>query len=212
MKCDGFTLRRPISICDAEGDILRLVVDRRGGGTEWLCARKPGDALDILGPLGRGFTPQSGPLLLVGGGIGTPPLLYAAKAHGTEARAILGFRSAEAVMLEADFRALCADVCVTTDDGSYGRRGFVDAAAKEAIAVERPAAVFACGPEAMLKALQRLCREEDIPLYLSLEERMGCGVGACLVCACKTRREGKEHYSHVCKDGPVFSGEEVCFE
>jgi len=212
VKCEGFTLRRPISVCDTDGDTLRLIVDRRGAGTEWLVNRKKFDTLDILGPIGRGFE-TSDKILVVGGGIGTPPLLMAAKAAG-EAHAILGYRSQSAVMLVDDFNAACKTVQVATDDGTFGFHGRVDAVLRKRLNIEKFDRVLACGPTPMLKAVTTVCKEAGVPLQVSLEERMGCGIGACLVCACKLRVNdgGEWRYGHVCKDGPVFDAEEVEWE
>ncbi len=210
--CGDKLLRRPISICDVAGDALRLVFEVKGEGTAWLAAQKPGAALDILAPLGRGFTLQSldAPVVFVGGGIGVPPLLYTAKQAG-EADAILGFRSqAQAILLE-DFKQVCAAVRVATDDGTLGEKGFVTNLLEQYLQ-ERPCGgICACGPLPMLKGVAALAAKLQIPCEVSMEERMGCGVGACLVCACKTRRNGQAHYSHVCKDGPVFNAKEVLF-
>ncbi len=211
IKCDGFTLRRPISICDCADGVLRLVVDVRGKGTEWLVAQPVGAELDILGPLGSGFT-TDGNILVVGGGIGTPPLLYAAKSAAS-ADAILGYRNAAAVMLTSDYEAACGEVHLATDDGSLGFAGRVDALLAQVLTEEKYDRVLACGPTPMLKSLKRVCAEAGVPLEISLEERMGCGVGACLVCAVKLIDEnGAEYMGHVCKNGPVFRAEEVCFD
>ena len=208
----GKTLRRPISICDVDKEkkTLRLVFEVRGEGTKQLSFSKVGDALDILAPLGHGFSMKETDkkTVFVGGGIGVPPLLYASKAYGENAVAILGFRNRDAVILQEDFKAAGCRVVLTTDDGSAGRKGFVTEALKEEI--ERANRVCACGPTPMLKAVASLCEEKGVLCEVSLEERMGCGIGACLVCACKTRRQdGSETYSHVCKNGPVFDAKEV---
>ncbi|MDL2274370.1 dihydroorotate dehydrogenase electron transfer subunit [Oscillospiraceae bacterium OttesenSCG-928-G22] len=211
IKCEGFTLRRPISICDAEGGTLRLLVDRRGKGTAWLSERKAGETLDVLGPLGNGFDVSPKRVLLAGGGIGVFPLLFAAKKHGNAAAA-LGFQSADKILLRSEFEAV-ASLHIATDDGSYGRHGFVDAVVRDLLDAEPFDAILACGPTPMLRSLQKLSAETGVPLQLSLEERMGCGVGACLVCACKTKDgAGNILHKHVCKDGPIFPGEEVCLD
>lgn len=211
VKCEGFTLRRPISICDNADGVLRLIVDVRGKGTDWLTSQPVGATLDILGPLGHGFT-SVGRVLVVGGGIGTPPLLYAAKCAAS-ADAILGFRTASAVMLTADFEAVCGRVDVATDDGTLGFHGRVDALLEQRLATEKYDRVLACGPTPMLRSCKRVCEAAGVPLEISLEERMGCGVGACLVCAVKLKDEnGGEYMGHVCKNGPVFRSEEVCFD
>jgi dihydroorotate dehydrogenase electron transfer subunit len=212
VKCGELLLRRPISICDADGDCLRLVIDRRGDGTKWLTERKKFDVIDILGPLGRGFDLSGGRLLAVGGGIGAPPMLYAAK-RAKSADCVLGFRSAENVILLKDFGGVCGEVGIATDDGSLGYKGYVSGLVKLRLEKGSFDRVLACGPTAMLKSVWEVCREYGAPLQVSLEERMGCGVGACLVCACKTAsRTGEERYSHVCKDGPVFDAGEVVWQ
>lgn len=202
-------LRRPISICDVRDGVMRLVFQVKGEGTQILSEAKPGDTLDILAPLGRGFTFEKGKkIAFIGGGIGTPPMLYAAK-QADKAVAILGFRSKEQVILTDDFEAAGCEVLLTTDDGSAGIRGFVTDALHSVIG--KIDGICACGPHVMLKAVAAVAKKHGIPCQVSLEERMGCGVGACLVCACKTNKDGKEGYSHVCKDGPVFRAEEVFF-
>ncbi len=200
-------LRRPISICDVGQGALRIVLEVRGRGTEWLACRQPGETLDILGPLGRGYAlPESGRVLVTGGGIGVPPLLYAAKAAPGGAVAALGFRSRENAMLLGEFEAL-GRTMISTDDGTLGYHGFVSNVVRKLLAEENDiSAVLACGPRPMLKSVAAAARDFGIPCQVSMEERMGCGVGACLVCACKMA-DGA--YRHVCKDGPVFMAEEV---
>ncbi|MGN0551111.1 MAG: dihydroorotate dehydrogenase electron transfer subunit [Acutalibacteraceae bacterium] len=203
----GKTLRRPISICDASGDCLRLVFQIKGEGTQILADTKPGEKLDILAPLGNGFKIEKGKrYAFIGGGIGVPPMLYSAK-QAENPVAILGFRSKAQVILTEDFKAVCKAVTVTTDDGSFGEKGFVTDALKNII--NEIDEVCACGPTPMLRSVAALCKENGKPCQVSLEERMGCGIGACLVCACKVKRNGQEGYLHVCKDGPVFNAEEV---
>lgn len=211
----GKTLRRPISICDADPEqgTLRLVFQIRGEGTELLSQFEEGQKLDVLAPLGHGFTlgDLSRQAVFIGGGIGVPPLLFAAKQFGPNATVILGFRSREAVILKEDFEKAGCRVLLCTDDGSAGIHGLVTQPLKEAL-LEKKDAVFACGPTPMLKGVAKEARDRGVPCQLSLEERMGCGVGACLVCACKIKKaDGEETYLHVCKDGPVFNAEEVLF-
>lgn len=201
-------LRRPISICDHGENYLRIVFEVRGDGTEWLSRRKAGNMLDVLGPLGHGFEVSQGErYLLVGGGIGVPPLLGCARSTVENCTAVLGFRDAAHAMLLDDFRQVCRDVVVTTDDGSLGRHGFVDAAVREMLEKENDfTAILACGPKPMLRSIAKAAEEFDIPCQVSMEERMGCGVGACLVCACDMADGSRKH---VCKDGPVFDAQEV---
>lgn len=209
----GFTLRRPISICDfnAGSGEVRFVFEERGKGTAELAKLREGECLDILGPLGNGFgVPADGKIIVVGGGIGVPPLLGVSK--GADAEAVLGFRDITRVILEEDFKeAVNGAVTVCTDDGSYGLHGVVTQPLSEKLKNGGYSAVMACGPEPMLKAVIKTCEEYAVPCLVSLEQRMGCGVGACVVCSCMTVRDGKEYYSRVCKDGPVFKAEEVRF-
>ena len=211
---EGNLLRRPISICLAENGALHIVFQVKGSGTEWLAERKEGDTLDVLGPLGHGFDVAAlgAKPVFLGGGIGVPPMLQTAKAAkdaGAQPRAVLGFRNRGAVILEADFQAVC-ETFVTTDDGSYARHGFVTDVLKELLA--GATGVAACGPKPMLKAIAALAEDAGLPCQVSMEERMGCGIGACLVCACALKAEnGETRYGHVCKDGPVFDAKEVAW-
>lgn len=215
LRCADKPLRRPISICEILPDALRLVFAVRGEGTAWLSQCKAGESIDVMGPLGNGFPLQEGKAaLFVGGGIGTPPLLEAAKQYTGKADAVLGFRNKAAAILLPDFERHCETVLVTTDDGSLGTQGLVTDDMRLAYQVTKYDVVYACGPAAMLKAVQALAEQLGSKCYVSLEERMGCGVGACLVCACKTQKAGDEKaaYRHVCKDGPVFLAKEVVWE
>ena len=201
-------LRRPISVCDAQNGCLRLVFQVKGAGTAWLAARTAGDSLDVLGPLGSGFTLPSGRILVAGGGIGLPPLLYAARLSG-QADCVAGFRSAEQAILLEDFQAVCGEVLTVTDDGSLGEAGFTADGVARMLARRPCAAVLACGPQKMLQTTAQAAAAAGVPCQVSLEERMGCGLGACLVCAVPIVRNGERQYLHVCKDGPVFPAEEV---
>lgn len=210
----GKTLRRPISICDSSAGqkTLRLVFQIRGEGTRWLAGIREGDTLDLLGPLGHGFTlgNTDRKVIFVGGGIGVPPLLYAARQFGANAEAILGFRNQSATILQQDFAEAGCKVSLLTDDGSLGEKGFVTARLQKALEEGGVQEIFACGPTVMLKNVAALAADAGVACQVSLEERMGCGIGACLVCACKTKRaDAMGGYSHVCKDGPVFRAEEV---
>lgn len=202
----GHALRRPISICgiDKKRGTLRFVFQIRGQGTAELAEFSAGQSMELLAPLGNGFPIESKKkTLLVGGGIGVPPLLGAAAELGENATAVLGFRTKSAVILERDFEKAGAKTLVATDDGTYGYHGLVTELARK----EEFEVIFACGPTPMLKAVKALAEEKNVPCYLSLEERMACGIGACLGCAVSLRQgPGQEdwHYGHVCKDGPVF--------
>ena len=203
-------LRRPISICNwsADRDLIRMVFEARGEGTSWLAQRKVGEKLDVLGPLGHGFDTQPhGRYLLVGGGIGVPPMLGCALHGGKESVAVLGFRSAQNSMMLEEFSKCCTQVRVATDDGSLGYHGFVDALVRQELEQDKGFdAVLACGPKPMLRSVAKVAQEFGVPCQVSMEERMGCGVGACLVCACQM---ADGHKRHVCKDGPVFDAKEV---
>lgn len=209
IRLPGHTLRRPISICgiDRERGTLRFVFQIRGRGTAELAGFQTEEEIEILAPLGNGFPiDRTKRTLLVGGGIGVPPLLGAAAELRENAVAVLGFRNRDSVILEHDFKAAGAKVEIATDDGSYGFHGLVtELAAKEEFEV-----VFACGPLLMLKAVMALAESRGVPCYLSLEERMACGIGACLGCAVPLLDEQEnQYYGHVCKDGPVFDSRKL---
>ena len=214
IAADGFSLRRPISICDINRDkgTIRIVFEIRGKGTEKISQLNVGDNIDMIAPLGHGFKIlKDKKAICIGGGIGTPPMLAVAKAYANNATVISGFRTSAIAILQEDFKAQGNNVILCTDDGTAGRKGFVTDALKDCIAEEKPDIIYACGPNGMLKAIVDIATKNNIECQVSLEERMGCGVGACLVCACKTVKNGEEYYAHVCKDGPVFSAEEVIF-
>ena len=209
---EGLLLRRPISVCmvqeDEPQDTARVVFEVRGEGTKWLAERRVGDKVNVLGALGNGFTVSSDDrLLLVGGGIGVPPLLGQAAFTAKNSTAVLGFRSADRAMLVEDYRDYCEAVYLCSDDGSLGRHGFVDAQLKDILEKDKNfTAVLACGPKPMLKNVAKVAAEYGVPCQVSLEERMACGVGACLGCAIQMA-DGT--MKHVCKDGPVFDAKEV---
>ncbi len=202
IKLDGLFLRRPISVCDSEGDVLTLIYKVVGKGTEQMSKMTEGE-LDILTGLGNGYDlSQSGdkPLLL-GGGVGVPPLYMLAKKlikEGKEVSVILGFNTKDEIFYENEFKELGAKVYVTTVDGSYGIKGFVTDAAKEI----DYSYFYTCGPEPMLKAIYKNLKTSG---QFSFEERMGCGFGACMGCSCKTITG----YKRICKDGPVLKKEEI---
>lgn len=204
---EGRLLRRPISVCAWTEDTFTIVFEVRGEGTGWLAERKPGEHLNVLGFLGHGFqmTP-GGKYLLVGGGIGVPPMLGCAL-NVPGSIAVLGFRSKEKAILTEEFQAACATVKVATDDGTLGHHGYVDEVVRDIIDKEKGfTSILACGPRPMLKKVAQVAAEHGVPCQVSMEERMGCGVGACLVCACDMADGTRKH---VCRSGPVFSAEEV---
>lgn len=216
VAAEGFFLRRPISICDIDKTkgTIRLVFEVRGKGTDKLSELNKGDLIDIISPLGNGFkTLEKGKkCVCIGGGIGTPPMLGIAKEYGENATVISGFRNMAAVILQKDFKSCGANTILCTDDGSAGKKGFVTDALAEVLETEKPDIIYACGPMIMLKNITKMAADSGIYCQVSLEQRMACGVGACLVCACRTVKDGQEFNSHVCKDGPVFDSEEVIFE
>lgn len=210
VKCGDTTsmpLRRPISICDAEGDTLRFIFEVKGRGTESLKALE-GD-LDILGPLGNGFAVDNATYkkaAVIGGGIGVYPLYYLTKKL-ENAHVYMGFRNAGLVTLREDFEKAAASLKIATDDGSYGHHGFALDLLKQDAATEKFDVIYACGPKGMLRAVKAFAEEAGIPCQVSMEERMGCGIGACLTCTCKTPGDGGN--VRVCRNGPVFWAEEV---
>jgi len=214
IKCgEARLLRRPISICSIKDDKVNFVFEVKGEGTRWLANQTPGSVLDILGPLGNGFTMPEENLIVVGGGVGTPPMLYTAASAKNKVIAILGFRSADRVILVDEFKAICDKVIITTDDGSVGIHGAVTLPLEELLKTGDYGAVMSCGQLLMQKAVSELCEKYEIQCKVSLEERMGCGVGACLVCACITHDvNGNTNMSRACIDGPVFDAKAVAWK
>jgi len=200
---------RPISICeiDKENRMLRLVYRVVGKGTEEFSKLVPGDLVDIMGPLGNGFPLGEKKALLIGGGIGVPPMLELAKQLDCEKIAVAGYRN-ETFLMD-DFSKYC-DIYAATEDGSTGTKGTVlDAIRENKLEAD---VIYACGPTPMLRALKAYALENGIECWISMEEKMACGIGACLACVCQSTEV--DHHSHVhnkriCKDGPVFRAEEV---
>ncbi len=205
IRLDGLYLRRPISVCDVQDDVLTIIYKAVGKGTEQMRHMQEG-CLDVLIGLGNGYdlSVSGERVLLLGGGVGVPPLYMLAKKlreEGKHVSVILGFNTKDEVFLEEEFRELGCDVCVTTADGSYGIKGFVTDAMKDIDYTY----FYTCGPEPMLKAVYRSTVTEG---QFSFEERMGCGFGACMGCTCKTITG----YKRICKDGPVLRKEEILWE
>ena len=212
-KDKSHILPRPISICEVNKNKnqLRLVYRVQGEGTKEFSTLKEGDAIQILGILGNGFPIFEGKgkrVILMGGGIGVPPILQLAKEIEAESSVVLGYRNQE-LFLKEEFETY-GKVYVATEDGSVGTKGNVmDAVRENNLSAD---VIYACGPLPMLKAIKELAEKEGIPAYISLEERMACGVGACLGCVCKTTKI--DHHSHVnnariCTEGPVFLAEDI---
>lgn len=205
IRLDGLFLRRPISVCDYDGETLTILYKVVGKGTEQLRGMAPGKILDLLTGLGNGYdlSAAGGKPVLLGGGVGVPPLYNLAKrltAMGKEVSVILGFNTRSEIFYQEAFSALGCKTSVTTVDGSCGIRGFVTDALPEAYTY-----FYACGPEPMLKAVYRATKTSG---QLSFEERMGCGFGACMGCSCRTLTG----YKRICKDGPVLRKEEILWE
>ena len=202
-------LPRPISLCgiDREAGTLRLVYRVVGFGTKEFSQLKAGDTVDILGPLGNGFMKSDKKAILIGGGIGIPPMLQLAKELDCEKSVVLGYR--DEIFLNEEFEPY-AQVYMSSEDGQHGVKGNVIDAIKE-YGVDG-AVIYACGPTPMLRGIKAYAMENGIECQISMEEKMACGVGACLACVCKTKE--KDHHSNVhnkriCKDGPVFLSTEV---
>jgi len=211
----GFGLRRPISIAgiDKTAGTLRIVFVIKHQGTQAIADLNQGDYIDMIGPLGHGFTllPEAQHVILVGGGIGVPPMLPLAAYYGGKATAVSGFRTFQQVILQEDLESYGAQTICCTEDGSAGTvKGFVTTPLEQLLS-EGADAVFACGSIPMLKAVAEVCMRNQTYCEVSLEERMACGIGACLGCACKIRKDHQEEFLHVCKNGPVFKAEEVCW-
>lgn len=205
IKIDGLFLRRPISVCDRTDNELTIIYKVVGKGTEMMSKMPEGTVLDVLTGLGNGYdlTVSGENPLLLGGGVGVPPMYMLAKKlieQGKSVSVILGFNTESEVFYENEFKALGCDVTVSTVDGSYGKKGFVTNALPENYSY-----FYCCGPEPMLKAVFKATKTSG---QFSFEERMGCGFGACMGCSCKT----VTGYKRICKDGPVLKKEEILWE
>lgn len=201
----GHLLRRPFAICKAEGERISLCFQVRGEGTRNLASMGAGESLQVLMPLGNGFFAERDEkrVALVGGGVGIFPMIAALREYAPtkEVFAYIGFRNKEAVCGLEEFER-AARLKAVTDDGSYGeKKNAVQAFEEDLRAGIRPDVVLSCGPLPMLRALKEVLEREKLPGFASLEERMGCGIGACLVCVCDLTNG---QHARVCKDGPVF--------
>ena len=205
IRLEGMFLRRPISVCDYDEKTLPIIYKVVGKGTDAMSAMEQGQKLDILTGLGNGYdlSPSGEHPVLLGGGVGVPPMYNLAKklvAQGKRVSVILGFNTASEGFYEEEFKALGCQVTVTTVDGSYGQKGFVTNALPENYTY-----FYTCGPEPMLKAVYRSTYSSG---QMSFEERMGCGFGACMGCSCKTLTG----YKRICKEGPVMKKEEILWD
>ena len=218
-KDAGKLLPRPISICEADGNRLRLVFRVAGGGTKEFASYQAGETIHLIGPMGNGYPirpDEDGNFpelirkkaILIGGGIGIPPMLELARELQGEKTIVVGYRNKDTFLLE-DLKAY-GDVVIATDDGSLGTHGTVlDAIRKQGVTGE---VIFACGPTPMLRGVKAYAKEQGMEAYISLEEKMACGIGACLACVCQsteTDDHSKVKNKRICADGPVFPAEEV---
>ena len=205
-------LPRPISICEIDGErkALRLVYRVAGKGTREFSGLQAGNTIQVLGPLGNGFPLREAEgkrVFLMGGGIGIPPMLETAKRLSADKKLIVGYRDER--FLEAEL-SHAGELHVATEDGSFGVKGNVlDVIRKEGLSAD---VIFACGPTPMLRAIKAYAQEQGIPCWISMEERMACGIGACLACVCQSKEvdsHSQVHNKRICKDGPVFLASEV---
>lgn len=203
-------LPRPISICEIREDKLRIVYRIAGKGTAEFSCYQAGDTIEIAGPLGNGFPlDRPGTALIIGGGIGVPPMLELSKQLPGKKIAVMGYRNAQ-MFLKEQFEATADQVLVATEDGSFGTKGnVIDAIKANGVQAD---VLYACGPMPMLRALKAYAADNGMEAWISLEEKMACGIGACLACVCKSKE--KDHHTNVnnkriCKEGPVFRAEEV---
>ena len=206
IQLEGLYLRRPISVCDLDGDKLTIVYKAVGKGTEQMSRMQPGEKLDVLTGLGNGYdlTLSGDKPVLLGGGVGVPPMYLLAKElqkQGKKVSVILGFNTKSEIFYEQEFKKLGCNVVVTTVDGSYGVKGFVTTA----LETMDYTYFYTCGPEPMLKAVYKTSATSG---QMSFEKRMGCGFGACMGCSCKTLTG----YKRICKEGPVMKKEEILWE
>lgn len=203
-------LPRPISICEIKEDMLRIVYRVVGKGTAEFSTWKAGEPIEIAGPLGNGFPlDRPGTAVVIGGGIGVPPMLELAKQLPVKTIAVMGYRTDD-MFLKEQFEETADAVYIATEDGSYGTKGnVIDAMRANGVKAD---VLYACGPMPMLRALKNYAAEQGMEAWISLEEKMACGIGACLACVCKSK--DKDHHTNVhnkriCKEGPVFRAEEV---
>lgn len=206
---EAHMLPRPISLCgiDREKGFIRLVYRVVGYGTEEFSKLKTGDRIDVLGPLGNGFTQMSEKAILIGGGIGIPPMLQLAKELNAEKSIVLGYR--DELFLNEEFKPY-GDVYISSEDGMTGVKGNVIDAIREYKLTGQ--VIYACGPMPMLRGVKAYAKEHGLLCQISMEEKMACGIGACLACVCQSKEideHSQVHNKRICKDGPVFFAEEV---
>ena len=199
---EEFTLRRPLGIASTLGGRVKIFYRLVGRGTQTLSQKKSGERLNILGALGNDFTPRDGKILLVGGGMGLAPLLLATEKFSADV--LIGGRTKDEVTFwQEEFAPLVEKIFITTDDGSYGKKGFAINILPEIL--NDYAAILTCGPEIMMRGVAKIARGKNLPCEVSFEKRMACGLGACLSCSIDTADGRKK----VCKDGPIFDAQKV---
>jgi dihydroorotate dehydrogenase electron transfer subunit len=214
-RADDPLLRRPLGVHRVKGGTIRLLYEVIGKGTALLSRVKPGDSVDVIGPLGNGFPllpkTEDRSAVLIAGGMGVAPLLFLAeRLAGKKPLVLLGAKKRPGILCEGEFRALGCRVCVATDDGSRGFKGSVSALLSHTLSTADYGlrTLYACGPRAMLKAVARIAAAKRMPAYVSLEAHLSCGFGACLGCAVAT----VDGYMRVCKEGPVFEARQLIWE
>jgi len=212
-------LRRPFSIHSKNERTIEIFFQIAGLGTELLSQHNPEDTLDILGPLGKGFDAgeklKEKDVAVVGGGRGIAPLYFLSQelqSLGASIRVFYGGKSQADLPLKEKFEEMDIDLSCSTDDGSFGFKGFVSDLLKEELEKFTPHYIFACGPEAMMKKISGMAQEKNIPAAFSLESIMGCGFGACWGCVRRIKRDDKEEWVKICEEGPVFSGNDIIWE
>jgi dihydroorotate dehydrogenase electron transfer subunit len=212
-------LRRPISIHSAQNGTLEIFFQQTGTGTKLLSQKQEGEYLDIIGPLGKGFrlirSPEGEHAALIGGGRGIAPLYFLARKLrelGVSVRLYYGGKTIEDIPLRQKFKEENFDILLSTDDGSFGSKGFVTDLFLSSLQEFSPSLIFACGPEAMMAKIARIARKKDIHAEFSLEAFMGCGFGACWGCVRKIRTGEKEDWVKICEEGPVFAAERIIWQ
>ncbi len=209
-------LRRPFSIHSKDEKSIDIFFQVSGSGTDLLSQKKVGDILDILGPLGKGFhggaSLNGKDVVAAGGGRGIAPLYFLAKelrSHGASVKIFYGGKSLEDIPLKEKFESEGFDLYCSTDDGSFGFKGFITEYLKTELEKFTPSRIFSCGPEEMMKKIAQFAAKKNIPAEFSLESVMGCGFGVCWGCVKRIKKNGEEGWVKICEEGPVFSSEEI---
>ena len=220
LKCSdeiNHILRRPISIClvDQQTKTFDIVFMLKGKGTKLLSQKEAGCMIDFIGPLGTPFDLSDSykKIAVIGGGIGIFPLLFLLqKTKAQQKSAFIGFRNSNFIVFQKEFEDYSHELNIATDDGSFGYRGLVTDLLLEDLRENKYDIIYSCGPAPMLKKIKEIAKDNEIKCQMSLEQRMGCGIGACLVCVCKIKKGDDWEYKRVCTDGPVFWSDEIILE